>query len=263
MQFGLEGKVALVTAASKGLGRASAMGLAREGCDLAICSRNQADIEAVADEIRRETGRKVLAIQADVSRRADVDRVVARTMETFGGVDILVSNTGGPPSGMFMDFDDDAWQAAFDNLLMSAVRLSRAVIPSMRARGGGRILYITSGGVKQPIANLVLSNSLRAAVTGMAKTLSAQVAKDKITVNCVAPGRIDTDRVQWLDRENARRAGRDVEAQRAEAAASIPAGRYGTPEEFANAVVFLASEPAAYITGMIMQVDGGNNKSLV
>ncbi|HYF96126.1 MAG TPA: SDR family oxidoreductase [Symbiobacteriaceae bacterium] len=263
MQSGLAGKVALVTAASKGLGFASAMGLAKEGCDLAICSRDEAAIEAAAEQIRQATGRKVLALQADVSRPDDVDRFLNAALETYGGVDVLVSNTGGPPTGQFMDLDDAAWQKAFDNLLMSAVRLTRGVIPSMKARGGGRILYVTSGSVKQPVVTLILSNALRAAVTGMAKTLAAQVAKDKITVNCVAPGRINTERIVWLDNDTASRTGKTGDAVRAEWESKIPAGRYGSPEEFANAVVFLASAGASYMTGSTVQVDGGQINSLM
>jgi 3-oxoacyl-[acyl-carrier protein] reductase len=263
MQTGLAGKVALVTAASKGLGFASAMALAREGCDLAIASRSEESIQSAAEAIRSATGRRVVALAADVSRAAGVQQILDATLAAYGGVDILVSNTGGPPPGQFMDFDDAAWQAAFDNLLMSAVRLSRGVIPSMKARGGGRILYITSGAVKQPAPQLVLSNSLRAAVTGMAKTLSAQVARDNITVNTVAPGRIDTERVQFLDSDTAAKTGRNPAAVQAEQASRIPLGRYGTPEEFANAVLFLASDAAAYITGVTLQVDGGQITSLL
>lgn len=263
MDFGLNGKVALVTAASKGLGRASAMGLAREGCDLAICSRDAGAIEQVAQEIRRETGRRVLALQGDVSQAADIDRLVKATMAEYGAIDILVSNTGGPPTGRFLDFDDAAWQGAFDNLLMSAVRLTRAVLPSMQQRGWGRILYITSGSTKQPIANLVLSNSLRAGITGMMKTVANETARHGVTVNCVAPGRIDTERVQFLDEDAARRAGRDPETVRQEWFSRIPAGRYGTAEEFGNAVVFLASQAAAFVTGTTFVVDGGQINTLV
>jgi 3-oxoacyl-[acyl-carrier protein] reductase len=263
MNLGLTGKVALVTAASKGLGFATALGLAREGCDLAICSRDAASITAAAEQIKAETGRRVLTLTADLRDAAAIDRVLHETLEAYGGVDILVSNTGGPPTGLFMDLDDAAWLGAFETLLMPAVRLSRGVIPSMRARGGGRIIYITSGAVKQPIPTLILSNSLRAAVTGMAKTLASQVAKDKIMVNCVAPGRIDTERVQWLDADTARRTGRDAEEIKGDWLNRIPAGRYGTPEEFANAIVFLAGQGASYITGTTLLVDGGQINTLV
>lgn len=263
MQTGLAEKVALVTAASKGLGFASAMALAKEGCDLVICSRSPEAVDAASGQIRSATGRRVVAVQADVSRPEGVQRVLDAAMEAYGGVDILVSNTGGPPTGQFMDFDDAAWQSAFDNLLMSAVRLSRGVIPAMKARGGGRILYITSGAVKQPIPALVLSNSLRAAVTGMAKTISAQVAPHGITVNCVAPGRIDTERLQYLDSDTAARTGRDAAAVKSDWVARIPMGRYGTPEEFANAVVYLASEGASFITGVTLSVDGGQITTLL
>jgi 3-oxoacyl-[acyl-carrier protein] reductase len=263
MQLGLAGKVALVTAASKGLGRASALALAREGCDLAICSRDEAAIRAVAEEIRTETGRKVLALGADVSRAGDIERLVRATLDFHGGIDILVSNTGGPPPGAFMAHDDAAWTGAFENLLMSAVRLSRAVLPAMKVRGGGRILYITSVTVKEPVPGLILSNSLRAAVTGMMKTLASEVAGDKITVNCVAPGYIETDRVRQLDAERAARAGLDPAATRAANMARIPAGRYGVPAELANAVLFLAGEAASYITGTTLVVDGGRVSSLL
>jgi 3-oxoacyl-[acyl-carrier protein] reductase len=263
MQTGLTGKVALVTAASKGLGLATALGLAREGCDLAICSRDEASVNAAARQIREATGRQVLALTADVSQKGDIDRLLKATLDTYGGIDILVSNTGGPPTGQFMDFDDEVWQKAFDNLLMSAVRLTRGVIPAMKARGGGRIIYITSGSVKQPIPALILSNALRSGVTAMAKTLSAQVAKDQITVNCVAPGRINTERIQWLDSDTAARTGRTADAVKSDWEAKIPAGRYGTPEEFAGAVVFLCSEGASYITGSTLVVDGGHINTLL
>lgn len=262
MQFGLKGKIAWVTAASKGLGYASALGLAREGCDLAICSRDEAAIQQAADQIRQETGCNVLALQADVTRKEDVNRFVQAAMDRFGGVDVLVSNTGGPPAGMFMDFDDAAWQGAFDALLMPAVRLSRAAIPSMKERGCGRILYITSGAVKQPIPNLILSNALRSAVTGLMKTLSAQVGKDGITVNCVAPGRVHTDRIDALDSITARAAGKSMDEVRADWGGKIPVGRYGTPEEFGNVVVFLASQAASYISGSTVMVDGGQINAL-
>ncbi|WP_374713144.1 SDR family oxidoreductase [Symbiobacterium terraclitae] len=262
MDLGLTGKIAWVTAASTGLGYASALALAREGCDLAICSRSEEAISSAAGRIRQETGRKVLAMAADVSRKEDLERFVAAALAEYGGVDIVVSNTGGPPAGGFLDFDDDAWVNAFNSLLMPAVRLSRAALPSMKERGFGRIIYITSSGVKQPIQNLILSNALRAAVTNMMKSLATEVAPLGITVNCVAPGRIHTDRVDSLDQGAAARSGKSLEEVRREAASRIPVGRYGRPEEFGRAVAFLASEAASYITGSAWQLDGGMVGSL-
>jgi 3-oxoacyl-[acyl-carrier protein] reductase len=263
MQSGLEGKIALVTAASKGLGKASALALAREGCSLAICSRDADTIEWTAAEIRAETGRPVLAMQADLTHPNEIDQLVAATLKAYGRIDILVSNTGGPPPGRFTDVEDTDWQRAFDSLLMPAVRLTRAVLPGMQAQGSGRILYITSGSVKQPIPNLILSNALRAAVTAMMKTLATQVAGQGITANCVAPGRIDTDRVQELDTLVAAKTGETVDQVRLASSARIPAGRYGRPAEFANAILFLASEAASYITGTTMVVDGGQISTLL
>lgn len=262
VQFGLEGRVAWVTGASKGLGFASAMALAREGCDLAICSRSEEAIAAAAQQIRQETGRKVLALAADVTRKAELDRFVSAALGEFQRVDVVVANAGGPPAGGFLDFDDDAWQTAFDSLLMPAVRLSRAAIPSMRDRGFGRLIYITSSGVKEPIPNLILSNSLRAAVTNMMKSLAREVAPFGITANTVAPGRIHTDRVDSLDQGIAARTGRTVEEVRRETWSRIPVGRYGRLEEFGQVVAFLASEAASYITGSAIHVDGGMTLSL-
>ncbi len=262
MDFGLKDRVAWVTAASKGLGFASAMALAREGCDLAICSRSEEAIAAAAERIRRETGRKVLALAADVTRKEDLDRFIDAALREYGRVDVVVSNTGGPPPGGFLDFDDAAWEAAFHSLLMPAIRLTRAALPSMRERGFGRLIYITSAGVKEPIPNLILSNALRAALTNMMKTLAREVAAYGITANTVAPGRIHTERVDFLDQSAAARSGRTVEEVRREQESRIPAGRYGRPEEFGQVVVFLASEQAGYITGSAIHVDGGMTVSL-
>ncbi len=263
MTQSLAGKVALVTAASRGLGRASAEALARAGCDLVICSRDRASVDRAAEEIRRATGRAVLSVVADLSDAEAIQKVLDAAMVAHGHVDVLVSNTGGPQPGPFMGFDDTAWQGAFDALLMPAVRLARGVVPGMQAQGWGRILFITSSAVKQPIPALVLSNSLRAAVTAMAKTLAGHVAKDGITVNCVAPGRILTDRVRFLDGEAAKASGRPLEDLQAELATRIPVGRYGEPREFGEAVAFLASPGAAYITGSTLAVDGGAIGSLL
>jgi 3-oxoacyl-[acyl-carrier protein] reductase len=257
MDLGLEGKVAIVTAASQGLGKAVALGLAREGASVAMCSRSLDRITRAGEEVRAATGADVLALEADVAKAEDVDRLVEATVQRFGGVDILVCNAGGPPLGAFMEHDDRAWTNAFDLNFLSAVRLIRAVVPHMRRRGGGRIITMTSTAVKQPIEGLILSNSIRAGVIGLTKTLSQELAPDGILVNSVAPGRIRTERVVQVDSARAAREGRPVEEIAREQARQIPLGRYGEPEEFANAVVFLASAPASYITGVTLQVDGG------
>jgi len=199
---------------------------------------------------------------ADVSRAPQIERLVRATVERYGGIDVLVTNAGGPPAGTFDRFSDDEWQAAFELTLMSAVRLIRASLPSMRARGGGTIVCMSSSSIKQPIPNLLLSNVMRAGVAGLAKTLADEVADDHIRVNTIVPGRIATPRVEHLDRVNAERAGVDVAVVEQREAARIPLRRYGSPEEFADAVAFLASERASYITGATVQVDGGMIRSL-
>lgn len=262
MDLGLRGKVAMVAAASQGLGKAVALGFAREGANLAICSRNQAALEAVAAEART-SGVDVLAVPADLTRAEDIAKFVEKSIAHFGGVDILVTNAGGPPAGTFQDFADDApWQAAFELTLLSAVRLIRGILPSMRARGGGAIIVMTSSSIKVPIPNLILSNVFRAGVAALAKTLAEELAPYNIRVNNVLPGRIATERLLYLDQVNAERAGVSVEEIRQRTIAQIPMGRYGDPEEFANAVVFLASEQASYITGASLQVDGGYIKCI-
>jgi 3-oxoacyl-[acyl-carrier protein] reductase len=261
MDLGLNGKVAIVGSASKGLGRAVALGLAREGSKIAMFSRSEDSIGRAADEIRAETGAEVEALAADVSSGDDLQRVFDSTIRRFGRVDVLFNNSGGPPPGTFDDFDDDAWVHAFELLLQSSVRLTRLVLPGMRERKWGRIINSTSTSVKQPIPRLMLSNALRGGVTGMANTLAREVARDGITVNNLAPGRIFTDRVEQIDQDAAIRAGKSIEEIRSARLEEIPAGRYGTPEEFAAAAVFLASEQAAYITGVTLQVDGGLVKS--
>lgn len=264
MDLGLKGQTAIVAAASKGLGRAVALGLAREGCNVTIFSRDEGNIRAAADEIRAAGGGDVLALVADVTRAADIDRVVKATLDRFGEINVLYVNAGGPPPGLFEELSDEQWQQAFELNLLSAVRLTRATLPALRAAGGGSIIYSTSITVKQPgyVPRLILSNSIRSGVTAMAKTLADELARDNIRVNSVAPGRIWTERVQQLDEARAAREGRDVEDVRREQEATIPLGRYGQPEEFANAVVFLASRAASYITGVTLLVDGGVYRGL-
>ncbi|MBI1851419.1 MAG: SDR family oxidoreductase [Planctomycetes bacterium] len=256
MDLGLKGKRALVTAASEGLGRAVARGLAAEGAFVAICSRRREALDALARSISGETGKPVAAFTADVSRAEDCARVVIDAAATLGGLDLLVTNAGGPRPGQFVDLSDDDWRAAFDLTLMSVVRLVRAALPHLE-ESCGRILVMTSTSVKQPIPGLLLSNALRAAVTGLVRTIADELAPKGIRVVAVAPGRIDTDRLRQLDEARAKRTGTIVEAVREAEERDIPLGRYGRPEEFADAVVWLASDRASYVTGTTVVVDGG------
>jgi 3-oxoacyl-[acyl-carrier protein] reductase len=263
MDLGLAGKVAMVGGASKGLGYAVARALASEGARVAMASRDAAAIERAADTIAKETGAEVLAIAADLSAADPIAKWHAATTERFGGVDLLYANTGGPPAGSALGFDDAAWQAAFDLLLLSVVRTVRIVVPSMKARGGGAILIGTSSSVKEPIPNLALSNVLRAAVTSLAKTLSFDLAPDGIRVNTLIPGRIETERLRYLDEVNAKRANVAADEQRRRTMATVPVGRYGTPAEFGRVGAFLLSDAASYITGANVQVDGGIIRGLM
>ncbi len=257
MDLGLNGRVALVAAASRGLGKAIAWELAREGADVAICARGREQLRQTAEEIAQDTGRRVLAVVADVTQAQEIAGLVTAVVEKFGRLDILVNNAGGPPPGPFASFSDEDWRNALDLNLLSTVRLSRAVIPFMRANGWGRIINLTSVSVKQPLSDLVLSNAARSGVIGLAKTLALELAPDGITVNSVCPGFTMTERVEELARARAAREGRSVKEVLAGYEAQIPMGRLGLPEELAALVAFLASERAAYITGVAIQVDGG------
>ena len=257
MELGLEGKVALVGGASRGIGKAVALGLAREGCRVSICARNEPPLLEAAAEIRRATGVEVLAVPCDMARAEDILAFVAQTGERFGRIDIVVNNAGGPPVGTFERHSDEVWQAALEQNFLSAVRTIRAALPYLRKQGGGRIINITSYAVKQPLEGLILSNSSRLAVIGLAKSLSRELGPEGILVNNVCPGPTLTDRMVSLMRARAAAEGRPYEEVAAEENRRIPVGHMGTAEDVAALVAFLASAAARQITGTTIQVDGG------
>jgi 3-oxoacyl-[acyl-carrier protein] reductase len=262
LDLGLEGRVALVTAASKGLGRAVATELARERAKVLISSRDGENLSKTAAEIHAETGAEVEFRAADLTGAEDIEALVSHATVRFGGVDVLVNNTGGPPAGTFEDLDDEAWQGAFEQILLSLIRCVRGVLPTMRERGGGRIVNVASSSVKQPIENLTLSNTFRAGLAGLAKNLSLELAPYGILVNTLGPGRISTARSESMDASQAESRGVSVEEVRGEFEARIPLGRYGTPEEFARVAAFLASPANSYVTGQAILVDGGMVRAL-
>lgn len=263
MDMGIRGKVAVVCAASKGLGKASAMGLAAEGANLVICARGADVLKQTADEIVQATGVQVVPVALDVSQASACRRLIDVAKSAFGGLDILVNNAGGPPPGFFMDFSDEQWAAGFETNFMSAVRLVRLAIPIMQQRGGGRVVNIVSLSVKQPIENLVISNSIRASVIGLMKTLSQQFGADGITFNNVLPGTILTDRVRQTSGAQAEREGISVDEVIERGGKAVPMGRIGQPDDLGALVTFLASSHAQWITGTSIQVDGGAYKGLM
>jgi 3-oxoacyl-[acyl-carrier protein] reductase len=263
MDLGLKGKVALVAASSRGLGRAVAEELGSEGVDLVLCARGAAALEETARSIRAASRVRVLAASADLSQLTDVAALVGAAMKEFGRIDILVTNGGGPPAGPFESHSADAWHAAVRQNLDSVVELTRDVLPGMKQRRWGRIINITSIAVKQPVDHLILSNSIRAAVTGFARTLANEVAPFGVTVNNVMPGYTRTDRVTELATKNAKLKGTSSADEIAVWEKQIPMGRLGEPREFAAMVAFLASERASYMTGSSIAVDGGWIRSLL
>ncbi len=263
MDLGLNGKVALVAAASKGLGRAIAEELAAEGTSLVLCARGEAALEETRASIVDASGVEVTSVVADVSVPAEVDAVVNAGIERFGRIDILVTNAGGPPSGPFESLTTEMWDAAVRLTLMSAVNLARGVLPGMRERKWGRIINVTSIAVKQPVNGLMLSNSVRSAVTGFARTLANEVAPLGITVNNILPGYTRTNRVEELATAIAGREAVSVGEALSKWEAEIPMGRLGEPRELAALAAFLASERASYITGSSIAVDGGWIKGLL
>jgi 3-oxoacyl-[acyl-carrier protein] reductase len=262
LDLGLNGQVALVAASSKGLGRAVATALAAEGAKVMISGRGEPALRETAKEISEATGAEVGHHAADLTRADDIRALVQRTAERFGGVDVLVTNAGGPPAGTFGTVGDEDWRSAFELNLMSVVRLVREALPHMRERGGGRIVNVASSSIKQPIENLILSNTFRAGIAGLAKSLSFELAPEGILVNTLGPGRISTARSASIDAARAEALGVEIEEVRGEVEARIPLGRYGTPEEFARVAVFLASPANTYVTGQALLVDGGMVKAL-
>ena len=263
MDLGLKDKVALVAGASKGLGYAVAKALAGEGANVYISSRDEGAIGNAARQIESETGSRVMSMAVDVRSKEAIDRWIADATEKLGGIDALMTNSGGPPAGPAVSFDDPAWQDAADLLLFSTLRMIRAAVPHMERRGGGAILVSTSSSVKEPIPNLGLSTVLRASVSALAKTLALELAAKKIRVNQIIPGRIDTDRVRHLDETNAKRQGISVEEAKEKAMGTIPWGRYGQPDEFGRVGAFLLSDASGYMTGATVQVDGGLIRSVL
>jgi 3-oxoacyl-[acyl-carrier protein] reductase len=260
MDLGLKGLRALVTGSSRGLGHATALLLAKEGARVAVNSREQEKADKTARAMAGETGAEVIGLAGDVSEAGVPERLVQSAAERFGGLDILVANAGGPPAGTFEQFDDAAWMKAVELSFMSNVRLIRAALPYLRQSQAASVLTITSYSVKQPISNLILSNSIRAATVGLTKSLALEAGMDGIRFNSILPAFTMTERITELMGARAKANDSSVEAEIAKQSKESPLGRIGTPEEFANAAVFLVSPAASYITGVMLTVDGGMYK---
>ena len=263
MDLGLEGRVAIVAAASKGLGRAVAEELAREGASVAICARTASALEQAAAQIHKSTGREIFHQAVDVTNQAAISHFVAAVEERFGRLDICITNSGGPPSKLFADTNPADWRSAVELLLMGAVFFAKDALPLMQKNEWGRFITITSSAVKQPVDGLLLSNSVRAAVTGLARTLANEYAAYGITVNNVCPGYTRTARLDGLAATISERTGTQPQDVFADWTRQIPAGRIGSPQEFAAVVAFIASERASYVNGASIAVDGGMVRSLL
>ncbi|USK38060.1 SDR family oxidoreductase [Cytobacillus firmus] len=261
MDFGLEGKTALVIASSQGLGKAIAAQLVNEGANVMLTSRDEEKLLKVKEQLQQEGKGNVSFFRCDITKPVDIKALVKKTRDDFGGIDILINNAGGPPGGTFDAFDDEDWQKAFELNLLSYIRLIREVLPDLK-KAGGRIINIASSSIKQPIPGLILSNTFRLGVVGLAKSLAEELAPYNILVNTVAPGRVATDRVAFLDQLKADKQGVSKEEVEKASKKQIPLGRYGDPEEFAKVVTFLASDASSYVTGSSLLVDGGMVKSI-
>lgn len=261
MDLQLKGKTALVIASSQGLGKAIAEKLVIEGANVMLTSRSEEKLRAVKEELSALEGGSVAYKTCNVTNKDEIIELVNATVEQFGTIDLLVNNTGGPAPGSFEETTDEQWQEAFELNLLSYIRVTRAVLPHLK-KNGGKIVNIASSSVKEPIPGLILSNTFRTGITGLTKTLAFEFAEYGILVNTVAPGRIATDRVAYLDEQNAKKRGITKEEIEKKFQEIIPLGRYGEPEEFANYVVFLLSDANSYVTGQTLLVDGGLVKSL-
>jgi 3-oxoacyl-[acyl-carrier protein] reductase len=261
MDFGLEGKTALVVASSQGLGKAIAAQLVNEGANVMLTSRDEEKLLKVKEQLQQEGKGNVSFFRCDITKPGDIKALVQKTREDLGKIDILINNAGGPPGGTFDAFDDEDWQKAFELNLLSYIRLIREVLPDLK-KAGGRIINIASSSIKQPIPGLILSNTFRLGVVGLAKSLAEELAPYNILVNTVAPGRVATDRVAFLDQLKADKQGLSKEEVEKASKKQIPLGRYGDPEEFAKVVTFLASNASSYVTGSSLLVDGGMVKSI-
>jgi 3-oxoacyl-[acyl-carrier protein] reductase len=261
MDLNLNGKTVLVAASSQGLGLAIAEMFLAEGANVMISGREEGKLQQVSDQLQNKTSGKLVYKKTDITKLEDIDALVAETINQFGTIDILINNAGGPPAGNFESITDEDWYKSFELNLLSYIRMIRAALPHLKSKGG-KIINIASSSIKEPIPGLILSNTFRTGIVGLAKTLSQELAPYNILVNTVAPGRIDTDRIKHLDALSAERLGLPLEEIEAQVKNNIPLKRYGTPEEFAKVVVFLASDANAYMTGSSFLVDGGMVKSI-
>ena len=263
MDLGLKGRVAVVGGGSKGLGRACAASLAQEGADLVICSRNAGELDQAAAEIRAAAGVDVLAVPGDLSRLADIQNLIKRTADHFGRLDVLVSNSGGPPAGRAVDTTEEVWHQSIDMALLFFIRMSRESVPHMKNGGWGRIVNILASSVFQPIDNLVTSGVTRMGAVAFAKSLADEVGRDNILVNNVAPGYLLTDRMMHIFETRSQDTGSNVEDLLQAHSNTIPVGRLGRPEELGDLVAFLSSEKNSYTTGTTILVDGGVVRSVI